>query len=240
MAWQGIPFPFKDSVISDNVLLTLSRLSELKIDSGFGWDNFSGTIVGAVIGAAIPAFIAFYTIKQNNKAGEEQRAQQVIELEKARETQLEISKRTFNAQVISANRQNWINDLRDSIVNFSSLAESHMFFRRAFYIEHKASRWNNGTQAQADIYFEKQLATEAELRQEYFKIKLMLNSNELTPRAMLKLILVVMVCSTRKELSETPKHLNSVDAELMELIESLLKVTQRCLKAEWKRVKAGT
>lgn len=239
MTWPGIPFPLDGSSTTNNVLLTLSKLSEIKLESGFGWDNFSGTVLGAVVGAAIPAAIAFYTIRQNNKAGEEQRAQQALDLDNARKTQLKIAEKSFSAQVLSTNRQNWINDLRQMLIDISSLCESHVFYRRAHIEEVKGMRWNNGTQEKVDFYFESRLKTDTEIRQKYFKIRLMLNNSELTSKAIIMLTEKLIHCATKKDLQLMPDLIDETDPELVELIERLLKVSQRCLKAEWDRVKAG-
>lgn len=64
MYWNGIPFPFVDSLTKENLTLQITKLPTLIIDSGFPWES----LVGAFIAGSIPAFIAWKTIKNNNEA----------------------------------------------------------------------------------------------------------------------------------------------------------------------------
>ncbi|HBT2486642.1 TPA: hypothetical protein MBD98_001251 [Klebsiella aerogenes] len=63
MVWSGTPFPFIDSLMKDNIVLQITKLPTLMVDSGFPWEN----LVGSFIAGSIPAFIAWKTIKYNNE-----------------------------------------------------------------------------------------------------------------------------------------------------------------------------
>ena len=62
MVWSGIPFPFIDSLTNDNIVLQISKLPTLMVDSGFPWES----LLGSLIAGSIPAFIAWKTIRYNN------------------------------------------------------------------------------------------------------------------------------------------------------------------------------
>ncbi|MFJ5408130.1 hypothetical protein [Pectobacterium punjabense] len=239
MMWQGIPFPFTGNHEFNNSLFTLSKLSELTVNTSFGWDNFWGTIAGAIVGAAIPAGIAFYTIRQNNKSSEAQRAQQIKDLEAARETQLKISTKSFNAQVLSSNRQLWINGLRTLLVEFCSLCELLIYFRRSFGDEPKMPSGRLISE-RGQVYYDGLLKSRNDLRKLYFEVKLMLNASEFTSKGMLSGMEKMMRFSEERELSSFPVFINVTHPELEQLESRFLKVCQRCLKNEWKRVKSGS
>lgn len=63
MAWNGVPFPLIDSLTKDNVVLQITKLPTLMVDSGIAWDNIAGSIVAG----CIPAIIAWKTIRYNNE-----------------------------------------------------------------------------------------------------------------------------------------------------------------------------
>lgn len=235
MSWQGVPFNFFNTESVGNIFLTLSKLPVISVDTGFGWDNF----FSALIGGLIPAGIAWLTIRHNNKSGDRQREQQIIDLEQMRQTQLKISETSFNAQVLSSNRQNWIIHLRDLAADFSKLCNSHIYYRRLYVAEYEGSRWGNGTVEQAAIYFDNVLATGADLGAAFTKVKLMLNPNEITSGAIISSMKEMVRIAKEKEVSDMPKALFQNDPEYFQYEQRFLDVVQRCLKAEWKRVKAG-
>lgn len=137
MAWQGIPFPsFFSSTLDAG--LTVTKIPELIVNTGFGWDNVAGSVTAAFIGAALPTAIAWYTIKKNDDNAAVDRQHQQADLEAARKTQLQMSQLAFNAQVLSANRQQWINHLRDNCAEFIKYAEKNKNLRRFYAAEKKA------------------------------------------------------------------------------------------------------
>lgn len=113
MAWQGIPFPLSESVLSATIL-NVEKIPKVVIDSGFGWDS----VIGSFIAGLIPAFIAWYSIKKNLSALEKDRENQQKSFDKDRNAQLDIAAKNLNAQVLSGNRQQWINSLRDTTAEY--------------------------------------------------------------------------------------------------------------------------
>lgn len=63
MAWPGIPF-LPEHFIS-NSYLAISEIPKVIIDSEFSWGSAIVTILGALIGGGIPAWIAWRTIKNS-------------------------------------------------------------------------------------------------------------------------------------------------------------------------------
>lgn len=62
MVWNGVPFPFVDVLTKDSIVLQITKLPTIMVDSGFPWES----LLGAFIAGGIPAFIAWKTIKYNN------------------------------------------------------------------------------------------------------------------------------------------------------------------------------
>ncbi|WP_394547346.1 hypothetical protein [Pantoea ananatis] len=71
------------------------------MDSGFGWDTIAASIAGAIVAAAIPAFIAWWSIKNDNKTLREDRAEQLKDFEKGRTIQLNFAEESRKAQIIA-------------------------------------------------------------------------------------------------------------------------------------------
>ncbi|BEN39450.1 hypothetical protein PTR23_03305 [Serratia nevei] len=235
MNWQGVPFNFFSDNTIDNVFLTLSKLPVISIDTGFSWDNF----VSALIGGLIPAGIALYTIANNNNSSELQRKEQIKDLKQARKTQLKISERSFNAQVLSANRQNWINNLRDLTADFTKLCSSHMYYRKLYVAEQEGINWSMGDHKQADIYLSKIVSSGEDVIAALTRVRLMLNPNEITSSAIIKAMMEMITIARKTSTKNMPKELFEAPPEYYSYEKRYLAVVQRCLKTEWKRVKSG-
>lgn len=106
MAWNGIPFQIFDSLSKDNLVLQVTKLPTLMVDSGFPWEN----ILGSLIAGCIPAFIAWKTIKYNN----------------------ELIKR----QITLAAQQKKCDELRDLFSNYISILEITTEFTNLLYCEY--------------------------------------------------------------------------------------------------------
>ncbi|QMN68010.1 hypothetical protein HVW65_14005 [Citrobacter freundii] len=59
MVWSGIPFPFIDSLTNDNIVLQISKLPTLMVDSGFPWES----LLGSLIAGSIPVLQRFILMK---------------------------------------------------------------------------------------------------------------------------------------------------------------------------------
>lgn len=143
MAWQGIPFKMLTENI-DSVNLAVSAIPDLVLKSTP--DYKTAFITGAVslVAGLIPAGIAVFTFIKNTKTIKderieqqrflkaereeqqkflsEERAAQFASMEADRKNQKEIADRSFNMEVLSANRQAWINKLRDLIAEYMAVA----------------------------------------------------------------------------------------------------------------------
>lgn len=117
MAWQGIPFPLNGSIE-----LLIEKIPHLDVttNSGFGWDTIAASVAGAIIASAIPAGIAWWSIRNNNRTMREDREKQFQDFEESRNTQIKIAEEGRKAQIIAANRLVWIKDLREASAEFVS------------------------------------------------------------------------------------------------------------------------
>lgn len=71
----------------------------INVKSDFAWDTFlSGLVAGL-----IPALVAVWAMRSNSQNINQERAHQQ-----------ELANKNITAQIVSASRQVWINDLRDS------------------------------------------------------------------------------------------------------------------------------
>ncbi|EMW0953270.1 TPA: hypothetical protein R6W42_000805 [Citrobacter freundii] len=238
MAWQGIPFPsFLTNTLDAG--LTVTKIPEIVVNTGFGWDNVTGSVIAALVGASLPTAIAWYTIKKNDDSAALDRANQVSDLRESRQTQLELAQLAFNAQVLSTNRQQWINALRDNCAEFIKVTEKHKNLRRFYVAEKKGISWRNGTEEQAAIYFERFLEAGYQMSEIATKIELMVNPSEITSRAILFCLKSIIGLFEKEKIEMFFSDGSEVKKEYEKLTSSLVKVTQRCLKNEWKRVKSG-
>jgi hypothetical protein len=137
---------------------------------------------------------------------------------------LVVAKRQFNATVLSANRQKWIETLRDMIAEFVSLLVAALVVR---------SRWKDkwdkgrGALAQDAALLEKlQRMVLAQAR-----IRLLLNPTEADHERLREAIAVAI---TRLQSDDSP------DADTQADIEAITAQAQAILKREWHRVKLGT
>lgn len=110
MVWSGIPFPFINSITNDNIVLQISKLPTLMVDSGFPWES----LLGSFIAGSIPAFIAWKTIKYNN----------------------ELIKR----QITVAAQQKKCDELRELFSNFISLYDTNVEYVEMLYDEYDGDR----------------------------------------------------------------------------------------------------
>jgi hypothetical protein len=135
---------------------------------------------------------------------------------------LVVAKRQINANVLSANRQRWIDTLRDMLAEVVSLLASGWII---------TSRW----QSRADMTA---VAADAALLQKLervvlvqWKIRLLLNPAEGDHQALYQAI----ETATARLQSDAP----DVSERLRADVETIARLAQAILKREWERVKRG-
>ncbi|EKN3596681.1 hypothetical protein FG435_003757 [Yersinia enterocolitica] len=260
MEWRGIPFPETVERIVTNTSLAIDKIPKVYIDTGDNtWSvtaTMIATILGSLIAGSIPAAIAWRTIKKNQESVEKDRIAQQASFDKDRDAQLLIATRSFNAQVLSTNRQAWINELRDIITEFISSVEPyinsyHDFISatnsykefKEYYDSHtlKTNSLIDGlnefskSMIDARVLFKEQDKT---LNRMITKASLMLNPKESS---------YAEIITTMNEIYILPKvTFRTENHDLSEMftvayskLDDVLKQVQQCLKDEWEKVKDG-
>ncbi|ONK17099.1 hypothetical protein [Serratia sp. S119] len=280
MSWQGIPFKLFSDDTEGAINLALQSIPKIIVDTPTDYTPSIVTAVVSLIAGVIPAGIAIWTFNRNSKntriervsqqkflAREraeqqrflrEERAAQIASTEKDRETQLSISKKNFDMQVLSVNRQAWINNLRDLLAEYMALtpllldAKFKYINTKEHYqklIEHGAA---NQKFNKDDIYRE-----ELSKRSLDFNKSLSLFDDVRTQERLL-IAKVKMMLSPRekwysifdtqfKRITLNYNDLNDLNMDDYkeklrvqgECIESTLVAAQELLKYEWERVKKG-
>jgi hypothetical protein len=135
-----------------------------------------------------------------------------------------VAKRNFNATVLSANRQKWIETLRDMLAELISLLIAALVVK-----ENWKDKWDRGRGA---------LAAEPALLDKVqrmvltqTKIRLLLNPNDADHQ---RLYHAIDAASNRLQSEEAQESETQAD------IETIAKLAQAILKREWQRVKHGT
>jgi len=137
---------------------------------------------------------------------------------------LTVAKRQFNATVLSANRQKWIETLRDSLAELASLLVTALFVKSKW-----KDKWDQGRSA---LNAEPALLDKLEhivLAQS--KIRLLINPTEADHQHLYQAIDTAIKRLQSEE---------SLDTEIRADIETITELAQSILKREWQRVKLGT
>ena len=137
---------------------------------------------------------------------------------------LTVAKRQFNATVLSANRQKWIETLRDSLAELASLLVTALFVKSKW-----KDKWDQGRSA---LNAEPALLDKLEhivLAQS--KIRLLINPTEADHQHLYQAIDTAIKRLQSEE---------SLDTEIRAAIETITELAQSILKREWQRVKLGT
>ncbi|ENT4819214.1 TPA: hypothetical protein U2Q33_000746 [Citrobacter farmeri] len=277
MAWQGIPFrvPFDTNEFISIALNSIPKIA-MHVETETDYRGLWLTAGAALAGGIIPALIAGWTFWQNTKnLKKERESQQAFlvnerekqhqfliderkaqseSLEADRQTQLSIAKTNFNMQVLSANRQAWINTLRNLIADFSVASTKHLSAQYNFITAEKSQK--NFQSSLAEMQATMQLSEEYKTKRENFhkafteleyckeevkllcyKISLMLNPNEGDSESIINAMLEIQRLISNYALDKAGY------AESLKLvttnIDSLINSTHSCLKSEWERVKQG-
>jgi len=137
---------------------------------------------------------------------------------------LRVSRRQFNATVLSAGRQKWIDALRDLLADLMSQLAGLSVIKGRWEGE-----WNRGL---GPIHADPSLVAKVEhLVLVRWKIRLMLNLNEPDHQELDRLIGAAV-----QRLRDEPPGKADTDAD----IESISRQAKGILKQEWDRVKRGT
>lgn len=232
MTWQGVPFAFNlDSI--NQTLLRVGQIPTVHVDTGFGWD----TLFGSIVAGAIPAFIAWYTIKKNLAALEKDRADQQSTFDKDRDAQLNIAAKNLNAQVLSNNRQQWINALRKNIAEFVSLSASAIQHKVTWHLHVKDFHFRDGTESHGRDFLNSFFKEKYQMVGLVTEIQLMLNPNEEDSKAIINCLDSINALMDDEQVVNFYNPENDVKHRYERYIEKLIQVAQKCLKAEWDRVK---
>lgn len=136
---------------------------------------------------------------------------------------LRVSRRQFDANVLSANRQKWIEALRDTLSEFIALLVSALVLKKQW-----KEQWNQGMGA-----LEKDPALIERLERVVLaqsRIWLLINPNEPTHQQ-LSTAMDSAMALLQSERSD--------DAESARCIEAITALARAILRAEWQRVKHG-
>lgn len=215
MAWQGVPFLHEGLSFLNSGVLTVNRIPLISVDTGFGWDTFASTILAGLITGGI----SWYAIRTNNKILKDERERQ----EKLAQTQLK-------AQYISVNRQQWINELRDTV---------------AMYIAGIVKHWNLHGQGH-DLFKQKGTLSCVEVDD------LMKQVNDLHGETSFLVAKISLLLNPYEEecaeiieiQSDIVGYLNDIDFTkpinmpmLNKRLVDVTELTQKICKAEWERIK---
>lgn len=226
MAWLGIPFPLPTEILNSTIL-SIGKIPKIIVDSGFGWDNLAGSLIAGVI----PAFIAWYSIRKNLKELERDRLLQQASFDRDRDAQLNIASKNLNAQVLSVNRQQWINSLRDTTANYMSAVNALRKSRTmARYCLQLAKKNDHDFFIQYGGQISAMTEDAREVDNLSFKIRLLLNPAEEEAIKITSLLKDITFNTGAFERRPDKNAIASLGDELVE-------VTQKYIKKEWDKVK---
>ncbi|OQV43413.1 hypothetical protein BZ160_04645 [Pantoea vagans] len=219
MSWSGFPFPYYGGSFFDSGVFSLSKIPTIIVDSGFGYDTLIASIIGALVGTAVPGYIAWKTIRANNEA-----------LTQSSQNQAKAAKEQLTAQYISANRQLWINDLRETVARFISIANNIFNLQVLVTNEYK-----KGALKDEVVYKEmyKEISHDkSELTFHKSKIRLLLNPDEQESKDLIdKLNAITAITNSHKAAVQHIRDPFDV------LITQCIDCAQIICKNEWKIVK---
>ncbi|WP_312140752.1 hypothetical protein [Pantoea septica] len=271
MAWKGVPFSFIHDPSTSDLIIALRSLPKIVVDSPPDYTNLVVTALVSLVAGIIPASIAVWTFKRNaeNVKAErenqqeflrEEREKQQESLKQDRETQIIIAERNFNMQVLSGNRQSWINSLRDIIAEYTVDAPglidaTHQYRMQVIYLKnfHKHIE-EKSAYSRSDIFNAEYQKAVQNLDSALIKM------NERNDKVSLLSSKILMMMNPRedeyvkiKTLFERIRKINSelVNSdkgnelfkkhitETLLLMNDLISLSQQILKREWQRVKEG-
>lgn len=280
MNWQGIPFRILRDV-SEALDLNITALPSVVLKSDPDYTSLILTAGVSLLAGLIPAGIAIYTFRRNSlnlsrereeqqnflkKEREEQqiflreeRAAQAASIEADRILQKDIAERNFNMQVLSVNRQAWINKLRDYLSEYMALAPDFLTAQYNFISQKK---YYYQVAEKRNSIFSMQLNSE-KINSEYEKaskslneavskindyrikeklltgnIKLMLNPSEKWYPQLMSVFGEVIIIFNSLQETEQDIYMEKIK-QMNAQVDICLSVSQDLLKYEWERVKKG-
>lgn len=240
MDWQGIPFP-----LNGNIGLLIEKIPHLDVttSSGFGWDTVVASVAGGIIASAIPAAIAWWSIRNNNRTLREDRQRQFEDFESSRKTQITIADESRKAQIIAANRLVWIKDLREASAEFISsayntLAQCQKVVALLNIFDNQHSQSQVAVDYPDSIMQAKHDAHDSFVRLVLHttRIKMMLN-----PERMEHIKVMVLMDDLKKHAENMVKHRTNIDGDKANgSINNFIVDMQRLLKEEWEKAKKNS
>ncbi|WP_133623010.1 hypothetical protein [Erwinia sp. LJJL01] len=188
MAWHGIPFLYTHDAATETLNVAFKTLPKIFIESPPDYTNVIITGIVSLVAGIIPASIAVWTFKRNaeNMKAEREHQQEFLRedrerqqlfleadrnkqqesFEQDRKTQIEIAKTNFDMQVLSGNRQSWINSLRDVVAEYTVAAPSlieatNQFRMNSIYLKEIHKIIENHSSDNENLNAERKLATHA-------------------------------------------------------------------------------
>lgn len=143
---------------------------------------------------------------------EEKTKESINSFDKTIEKQTELSKNEIKLEVLSKNRQNWINSLRDELSKFMGTIKT---------IDNKHRMMSSKADASEINSFKDEINNLGVLK---YKIYLLLNPEEDDNKILLKKIEEIILMAYQKEQPD-------------EKLDEMIIISQKILKEEWKRVK---
>ena len=280
MAWLGVPFKFLTDN-SESLTLAINSLPNLVLKSDPDYTSAIITGVVSLVAGIIPAGIAIFTFLRNSKIIKQERVEQQAFLKAEREEQQQflkeeraahaasmeadritqelIAKRNFDMQVLSANRQAWINKLRELLAEYMAHAPDCLTMQFEFInskihfqsVSKKKQQIDNigGHNEALNASFisasERLSKSIKNLNDHRVKeklltgqIKLMLNPEEKWYGTLSEIFFNVSMAWNSLDVLEDEVYLSKI-AEVRYQIDACLDCSQELLKYEWNRVKIG-
>lgn len=145
-----------------------------------------------------------------------------------------IARRQINAQVISVNRQEWINTLRDYVAEFLNLTAFLKGLEPVPPVTPSMLGGSVDEREEAQLVRESNAIESERLERIHLalaKINLLLNPKEKDHQDLVKLL--------NDSLSATREHLSNREAVVHYRRKEIIALSQKILKKEWERVKRG-
>lgn len=280
MGWQGIPFKLL-SETTDALNLSVTALPNLILKSDPDYKSAILTASVSLVAGLIPAGIAVYTFRKNSinlkserkeqqeflmKEREEQqrflreeRSAQSASLEADRMMQKEISEKNFNMQVLSVNRQAWINNLRNLLSEYMAVApdfltaqfdliNSRDYFNKALANKNKINKSGlppfetNASYEKAVERLQKSIdkLSSCRVKEKLLtgNILLMLNPTEKWYPQLESIFNEVSTIYNSLSELKSEVYIENIN-KMSDQVSACLKVSQDLLKYEWERVKKG-
>lgn len=242
MAWQGIPFLLKGDEVFYHAEILLSQIPKIVLEmpeKGGGLEAF----FTALIAGGIPAIVAYLAMRSNTKLITKQQVQHG-----------EIADKTIKAQVVAANRQAWINEIRDLMSQFA--ADNRECFKRQwnyFCADELFSKYQlNDKNIKLDVFLEERRSAQRMLEDalrdrdvvlkkiHYVKnrILLMLNHEEAKCADLIEMMTSIenIAIGLTDDDLKTYRRLNK---KLKIETDNFITASQSYLKAEWEAIKAS-